>query len=60
VSSQDSSIISKIASMSAREVVDFLCLGWRLLKIVVASGVNFSESVAAGAVPQTMRTACLP
>jgi hypothetical protein len=49
VSSQDSSIISKIASMSASDTGDFLRLARSWLKIVVASGVNFSKSVAAGA-----------
>ena len=47
--SQDSSIISKIALMSARDIVDFLRRARSLLRIMAASGVNFSDSVAAGA-----------
>jgi hypothetical protein len=49
VSSQDSSIISKIASMSASDTGDFLRLARSWLRVVAASGANFSESVAAGA-----------
>jgi hypothetical protein len=49
VFSQDSSIISKIAPMSASDTGDFLRLARSWLRIVAASDVNFSESVAAGA-----------
>jgi len=49
VFSQDSSIISKIASMSASDTGDFLRLARSWLRSVAASGANFSESVAAGA-----------
>ena len=41
--------ISKMACKSARSVFDFLRLARSWLRIVAASGVNFSESVAAGA-----------
>ena len=40
---------SKITSKSAKSVFDFLRLARSWLRIVAASGVNFSESVAAGA-----------
>jgi hypothetical protein len=38
-----------MAAKSARSVFDFLRLARSWLRIVAASGVNFSESVAAGA-----------
>jgi hypothetical protein len=38
-----------MAAKSARSVFDFLRLTRSWLKIVAASGVNFSKSVAAGA-----------
>ena len=41
--------ISRMASKSARSVFDFLRLTRSWLRIVAASGVNFSKSVAAGA-----------
>jgi hypothetical protein len=38
-----------MASKSAKSVFDFLRLARSWLRIVAASGVNFSETVAAGA-----------
>jgi hypothetical protein len=38
-----------MASKSAKSVFDFLRLARNWLRIVAASGVNFSETVAAGA-----------
>jgi hypothetical protein len=41
--------ISKMVSKSVKSVFDFLRLARSWLRIVAASGVNFSESVTAGA-----------